>query len=76
MKLKPCPFCGGKGKVRRLEAEAPNPYYVMCDDCGAATDWEESGDAAETRWQRRCAPLSPDTARPCFENGRYAHEGD
>lgn len=30
-KLKPCPFCGGKGHVMKMGF----PHWVYCEDCGA-----------------------------------------
>lgn len=60
IKLKPCPFCGSRGRIMRAEN---NAYVVRCKDCGAQTarsfikDWHRNkfiaqGNAAEA-WNRR-----------------------
>lgn len=33
IKLKPCPFCGAKAKVRRIK----DSYKIMCAECGASS---------------------------------------
>ena len=33
MELKPCPFCGGKGVLVRID----HKYYVTCDTCTCRT---------------------------------------
>lgn len=59
IELKPCPFCGGRGRIMR----AGNAYVVRCKECGAQTarnfikDWHRNkyiaqGNAAEA-WNRR-----------------------
>lgn len=35
LKLKPCPFCGGKGRVRKFE----NGYRIVCAECGASSHY-------------------------------------
>lgn len=35
-KLRPCPFCGGKGEIVRQVTEALTVcYFIRCLDCGA-----------------------------------------
>lgn len=38
--LKPCPFCGGEGRVEHCRCG----YYVKCLDCGIAFDDESKAD--------------------------------
>lgn len=35
LKLKPCPFCGGRGRVRKLK----NGYRIVCEECGGASHY-------------------------------------
>jgi Lar family restriction alleviation protein len=42
MKLKPCPFCGGKAKYQEVPADSPdNPWaggeFIECKRCKAST---------------------------------------
>ena len=50
IKLKPCPFCGGKAK---LVYYYPFRYYVSCVVCAAATVALPSEEAAINTWNRR-----------------------
>lgn len=39
VKLKPCPFCGGKAKIHECRQELPfseelNIFFVCCSECG------------------------------------------
>ncbi len=36
-KLKPCPFCGGKGQVRKHALFTYPSYRIDCERCGAGT---------------------------------------
>ena len=36
LKLKPCPFCSGKGRVRKLKK---NGYRIVCEECGASSHY-------------------------------------
>jgi Lar family restriction alleviation protein len=58
--LKPCPFCGGKARIRKLQKLV---YAVRCTDCGATSTsfgvkpWHDTvfiaqGQAIEA-WNRR-----------------------
>ncbi len=42
--LKPCPFCGGKAKLREIKRELPfseeiNEFGVTCEICGCSPFW-------------------------------------
>jgi hypothetical protein len=78
VKLRVCPFCGGGGGgayIERLKMDLPNPYRVRCGDCGGASGWASGGREAAALWSKRIGG-SGWRRRLCFENGRYAHEGD
>lgn len=56
IKLKPCPFCGGKAYIQRL-AMGALPYFVECGDesCianGISTSFKTERKAAEA-WNKR-----------------------
>jgi hypothetical protein len=55
MKMRGCPFCGGKGAyVERLKhLDAPNPYRVRCGDCGGASGWASGEREAVALWSKR-----------------------
>lgn len=48
VKLKPCPFCGGKAKT--IEN---NYYVVMCKNCFSETDRYHKQEEAITQWNTR-----------------------
>ena len=61
-KLKPCPFCGGRGEMVREVTEALTVwYFCRCPDCGATGPIEgdepdniEAGtEAAIAAWNKR-----------------------
>lgn len=62
IKLKCCPFCGGRGRVRKLE----RGYRIVCEECGASSHyvyikkWHDSKDVAQCQaakaWNSRFAP--------------------
>ena len=56
VKLKSCPFCGGKAKQESDMCWDASRYlyYVECADCGASTDvWYQSEEEAVEAWNRR-----------------------
>lgn len=38
MRLKPCPFCGGKAQFRENHANSRYPHFVECTGCMARTE--------------------------------------
>lgn len=66
IKLKPCPFCGGKAELRQEDFDPrwmptrndPDsggcpPYYVKCDDCGANTEYRYAYPDVVKLWNMR-----------------------
>ena len=56
MKLKPCPFCGGKAEyivVKDMDYLEPNDYLVFCPKCKIGTDSYSSRKEAKEVWNRR-----------------------
>lgn len=35
--LKPCPFCGGKAEIKRIQSNNKDNVFITCKDCGSAT---------------------------------------
>lgn len=50
MKLKPCPFCGGKPAL----IEAMGEVWYMCTDCRASVNMAASKKEAAKLWNKRC----------------------
>ena len=51
MKLKPCPFCGGKAETREDWGAG---WYVECQECGTTRRLaEDSEEEATEEWNRR-----------------------
>lgn len=54
IKLKPCPFCGGKADFATWIFEGgKKEYSVMCDDCDADVYSCETKEEAAEKWNRR-----------------------
>jgi hypothetical protein len=65
--LLPCPFCGGKGKLRTYPRIAlHNDYCVKCVSCQAETLTRHNDLAAISAWNTRTPPIHP-TAEPVDE---------
>lgn len=67
MKLKPCPFCGGKAHFTdgypKLLRPSRNGIGVECRECSLVFGWDcdyggiyENEDAAAEEWNRRTLP--------------------
>lgn len=55
-KLKPCPFCGFKARIKKFEKaifDKSSCFYVKCYGCGACGSVEFSEDGAIDMWNRR-----------------------
>lgn len=74
IKLKPCPFCGGKGRVRNYGKK----YRIVCQECGAAShcayvqDWHDTKIVAQCQaakaWNvRHETPNAPLTLEELME---------
>lgn len=53
IKLKPCPFCGGKAAAIWNGASNERNYCVRCWECGAETSVYKSEKEAKEAWNRR-----------------------
>ena len=57
VKLKPCPFCGGKvklyGNPMLIGAKVEIYQIVICDDCSCRTDFCETVADAIEKWNTR-----------------------
>lgn len=57
--LLPCPFCGGKATIEKIENEESlgkpgwDTYWIRCEDCDAETTACTSEEEAAHRWNRR-----------------------
>lgn len=55
IKLKPCPFCGGKAHIQKLIAQ--QPYFVECDNefciAGNSNASFKTEEEAAKAWNRR-----------------------
>ena len=56
VKLKPCPFCGGKAKLKTFTMgtfKKRKFVYVECCVCGNRTYVDREPDSVEEAWNRR-----------------------
>ena len=76
--LKPCPFCGGKAKIRQLDASADRQHWhIECEGCGVAVDHEyhkddegwHKGKSGMDSWNERANERTP--AEWSFEGDNY-----
>ena len=51
IKLKPCPFCGGRSYVVRI-GTARQSHIISCEDCGATLETGETFNHGE-KWNTR-----------------------
>lgn len=49
-KLKPCPFCGGKGILQKWHTMENN---ICCEDCSASTEQSTVLESAIEYWNTR-----------------------
>lgn len=55
-KLKPCPFCGGKGRLCSISIScglSPFHWIVICEKCECRTTINVSDHDAVNAWNRR-----------------------
>ena len=53
IKLKPCPFCGGKAKILNEYSVGFEAYYAWCENCRYSSSiYDDKTDAVEA-WNRR-----------------------
>lgn len=59
--LKPCPFCGGKARLKKHH-KMQNTWYVQCHDCGIKTplsiqlpyeSWQDAKNYPVKLWNNR-----------------------
>ena len=62
-KLLPCPFCGGKARIKKYD----NEYDVICDICACSTRVTETKADAIKFWNNRIAPALQWTKEPPTE---------
>ena len=53
IKLKKCPFCGGKGKVDANYKDGFRTYYVICESCGCYGPVGTTNVSASLLWNCR-----------------------
>lgn len=52
--LKPCPFCGGKAKIRGEKYWRPRvSRNVICTKCFSNSGWFDTEEEAAEAWNRR-----------------------
>jgi Lar family restriction alleviation protein len=51
IKLKPCPFCGGKAE---MVSDFEDEHYVYCTGCKGGWKTMENPEEAAAAWNRRC----------------------
>ena len=65
-KLKPCPFCGGAGRI--LTHLTEDKFTIECLGCGMRLRWFGSGEEAMESWNRRVTDWHTGTPT---EEGEY-----
>lgn len=54
IKLKDCPFCGGKARIEYHSYALPDfSYYVRCTTCHARAEASGTANTAARNWNRR-----------------------
>lgn len=63
IELKPCPFCGGTGRLdiyisplwqtKEGWVDSKRMRYIGCEDCGCRTFYFETAEDAVKAWNRR-----------------------
>ena len=81
--LKPCPFCGGEARFKGEHfVGEPSRYWIECHECPASMeagdDMEKTIEAWNTRAERTCRDLYPDSDYHfgCSECGYVARTED
>lgn len=58
--MKPCPFCGGEGKIKEAVVPTSGGGYVRgwvgCPGCGVYIQWNHDPAGAVKKWNRRYEP--------------------
>lgn len=52
IRLKSCPFCGGKAEFERI-GDRRQSCIVACQECGCRLESDEEGDRCGEQWNRR-----------------------
>ena len=73
--LLPCPFCGGKAKIRTTEYfDGANTFFGYCTVCSVAAPTRIRTDEAIAAWNRRAKPDAAPVVR-CKECEHYNTTG-
>lgn len=59
IKLKPCPFCGGKAIIEKSNVEYPN-YFARCTTCRVQTMWYADKEKLVAAWNNRIEQKTDD----------------
>lgn len=60
LKLKPCPFCGGKAVMNEYSGREYTCYYIECPHCHISTQVKYSETMTIKTWNRRAEPSEAD----------------
>lgn len=84
IKLKPCPFCGGKAGIFRWQAHINDEYHtdLVCTNCGAGFHDISSEKEAFEAWNKRSANTTLvhaywkgyHTQDPCCSNCGFSYD--
>lgn len=53
MEIKPCPFCGGEGRLEETIMGRPIEYFIGCRNCGIETRLFKTSEEALEFWNTR-----------------------